>query len=165
MLSMASCARMARFTLRPLTEGEIAVARDVFGATAAWRRVRVVQLPKLGFGAMAPFKHTILFSSWAAAADFSVAPLEERAWFVHELTHIWQAARGVSLPLAKLSALGKRAYAYKPVHEIFARYNIEAQAEIARHLFLARHGVRPHDAPSREWLETVFSSASLQSPK
>jgi hypothetical protein len=65
--------------------------------------------------------------------------LPEQGWFIHELVHVWQAARGVVLPLAKLSALGRNAYRVN-WHEKdrFGAYNIEQQAEIVRALFLAR---------------------------
>jgi hypothetical protein len=131
--------RMATFTRRRLTTGEVALARPVFGEEIAWPRVQIVQAPQLGFGAMAPLRHTIIFSGWRAPLSFASAALQEQGWFIHELVHVWQAARGVVLPLAKLSALGRNAYSVN-WHEKdrFSAYNIEQQAEIVRALFLAR---------------------------
>lgn len=152
---------MRLFERRALTGDEIALARTVFAEEIAWGRVRVVQGPPLGYGAMAPFKHTIVFSNWRAARDFSAAPLREQGWFVHELMHVWQAAQGTTLALAKLGALGKRAYAYAPKpNAMLKHYNIERQAEIARHLFLTRHGEAPAEAPPRAWLEAVWATRS-----
>ncbi len=145
---------------RGLTIGEIALGRSVFGDEIPWSKIRIRQAPALGFGAMVPIGSTIVFSKWRAAHDFSAASLWDQGWFVHELTHVWQAARGVVLAAAKLSALGKSAYAYSPQSPKFSAYNIERQAEIVRHLFLARAGAAEEGAPSREWLEETWASRS-----
>jgi type VI secretion system secreted protein VgrG len=114
---------------RPLTAGEIEIGRTVFADEIAWPRVRVLQAPRLGFGAMVPIGRTIVFSTWRAHRDFTYAPLDDQGWFVHELAHVWQAARGVLLAGAKLGALGKGAYAYKArPGAALKHYNIERQA-------------------------------------
>jgi hypothetical protein len=62
------------------------------------------------------------------------------------------------LAAAKLRALGKHAYVYSAkAGAKLAHYNIERQAEIARHLFLARAGAKAH-SPPRQWLEEVWAS-------
>jgi len=144
---------------RPLTESEIALGRTVFADEIDWPRIRVHQVRPLGFGAMVPLGKTIVFSKWRAARDFAKAPLGEQGWFVHELAHVWQAANGTLLAGAKLGALGKRAYLYKSRPRAkLAHYNIERQAEIVRHLFLARAGAREADAPALDWLEATWAS-------
>lgn len=143
---------------RALTAGEIALGRSVFGDEIAWSKVRIQQAPPLGFGAMVPIGRTIVFSKWRAAHDFSIATMWDQGWFVHELAHVWQAARGVVLAAAKLGALGKGAYCYTPKAPDLRAYNIECQAEIARHLFLARAGVPEKGAPSKDWLEEAWAS-------
>ena len=143
---------------RRLTAGEVALGRTVFGDEIAWSKIRIRQAPSLGFGAMVPIGRTIVFSKWRAAHDFSAASLWDQGWFVHELTHVWQAARGVVLAAAKLNALGKGAYAYKPKTPKLSGYNIECQAEIARHLFLARANAPEAGAPSQQWLEETWAS-------
>jgi hypothetical protein len=71
---------------------------------------------------------------------------------------VWQAARGTVLAAAKLGALGKKAYAYKPRMDAKLKsYNIESQAEIARHLFLARAGKVEAGVPPWEWLEEIWA--------
>lgn len=143
---------------RALTAGEIALGRSVFGDDIAWPKVRIFQAPRLGFGAMVPIGRTIVFSKWRAAHDFSTASMWDKGWFVHELTHVWQAARGTVLAAAKLRALGKGAYCYTPKAPRLGAYNIECQAEIARHLFLARAGAAEEGAPSKQWLEATWAS-------
>jgi hypothetical protein len=145
---------------RALTAGEIALGRGVFGDTIAWNAVRVLQTPSLPFGAMVPMGKTIVFGRWRAARDFADAPLNEQGWFMHELAHVWQAARGTVLAAAKLGALGKKAYTYAPKEGVaFGRYNIESQAEIVRHLFLARASKPEATAPDRTWLEQIWKGA------
>lgn len=144
---------------RALSAGEIALGRTMFGDTIDWARVRVLQVPPLLFGAMVPLGRTIVFGRWRAARDFGAAPLSEQGWFVHELAHVWQAARGKVLTLSKLAALGKKAYGVKPrTGARLGDFNIEAQAEIARHLFLARAGQKEASAPSKHWLEEIWLS-------
>jgi hypothetical protein len=144
---------------RALTEGEIKLGRIVFGDEIEWPRISVAQAPALGFGAMVPLGRTIVFSKWRAAHDFANTSPYEQGWFVHELMHVWQAKHGTFLAGAKLGALGKGAYAYKPRPSAkLTHYNIERQAEIARHLFLARIGAEEQGAPARDWLESVWAS-------
>ncbi len=154
---MAPMERMRTGERRALNAREIALGRVVFGDEIAWPRVRIVQAPPLGFGAMAPFGGWIVFSKWRAPRDFAQAHVGEQGWLVHELAHVWQSERGMFLPALKLGALGKRAYAYK-AHKLaaFGDYNIERQAEIARHLFLARVGACEEAMPDRDWLEAVW---------
>jgi hypothetical protein len=143
---------------RALSAGEIALGRSVFADEIDWPRVRIRQAPRLGFGAMVPLGKTIVFSKWRAAHDFSAATLHEQGWFVHELMHVWQAARGIVLAGAKLSAIGAKAYAYKPqAGASLKHYNIERQAEIARHLFLARAGAPEPGSPPKDWLEDIWA--------
>lgn len=144
---------------RALTEGEIALGRSVFGDEIDWPAVRLYQTRPLGFGAMVPLGRTIVFSKWRAARDFAAASLDEQGWFVHELMHVWQARRGVVLAGAKLGALGKGAYVYKKRSNVkLQRYNIERQAEIARHLFLARAGFEERGMPDKAWLEAIWKT-------
>ncbi|MDX2275953.1 MAG: hypothetical protein NW206_10945 [Hyphomonadaceae bacterium] len=155
----ADAGHMRLYETRALTQGEIAFAMKLFGDELDWPRLRVMQAPRLGFGAMVPLGKTIVFSRWPAARDFSMSSADEQGWFVHELMHVWQAAHGVPLALAKLGALGAKAYRYvaKPQAK-FGHYNIERQAEIARHLYLARIGHPEKGAPARDWLEAVWAT-------
>lgn len=151
--------RMRTYETRALTEGEIALGRVVFEEEIPWSRVRVVQGPRLGFGAMVPLGRSIVFSKWRAARDFALANAEEQGWLIHEMMHVWQAGHGTPLAFAKLGAIGARAYAYKPRAKAkLSQYNIERQAEIARHLFLARLNAPEAGAPPRDWLEAVWAT-------
>ncbi len=150
-------ARMQAFDSRWLTSGEMMIVRFMFGDEARFAKTRIIQSPRLGFGAMAPTARTIFFSQWAAAWDFTHCSLDERGWLVHELVHVWQALHGRVMPIAKLGALGAGAYRYRfEPGKPFGAYNIEQQAELGRHLFLARHGRPVREAPKLEALEDVW---------
>lgn len=152
-------ARMRAFEKRGLTPSEVALGAIAFGEAIAWDGVRIVQAPPLGFRAMVPLGRAIVFSKWRAARDFADASAGEQGWFVHELMHVWQAARGTPLALAKLGALGEKAYRYQPRPGAkLKHYNIERQAEIARHLYLARIGAPDAEAPPLAWLEEIWAS-------
>jgi hypothetical protein len=155
----AMASLMQPWERRALSAGEIALGRGMFGDAIAWPRVRLLQAPAFAFGAMVPLAKTIVFARWRASNDFASAPLSEQGWFVHELAHVWQAADGAVLAAAKLGALGKKAYSYKPrAGAKVSSYNIESQAEIARHLFLARAGEPEAGAPERAWLEEIWKT-------
>lgn len=148
---------MKPFTRRTLSQREIALGRSMFADEIQWKGVRVWRLPPTLFSAMVPLGRGIVFSRWRARADFASAPLGEQGWFIHELAHVWQAERGTMLPLAKLGALGARAYGYSVRNgAALNSYNIEQQAEIVRHLFLARAGAPAKGAPPREFLEEIW---------
>lgn len=150
---------MGLFQRRRLTEGEIAMARGVFGEEIPWAKIRIWRVPKLNFTAMVPFGSAVVYSKWEAWRDFSQADISRKGWFIHELTHVWQAKnKGVVLALAKLGARGKDAYSYKQKPQAkLKKYNIERQAEIARHLFLARAGAPAKDAAPLDWLEDIWA--------
>lgn len=143
---------------RPLTPGECALAGSVFGASLDCAEVRIVArrwwpLQPRGT-AMAP-DGRIWFhpeSEWLSG-DFSREPLGTQGLFVHELTHVWQAQRWGRWHLVLLRHPFCR-YRYRLVPgRPFARYGIEQQAEMVRHLFLLRRGARPAGAPPRDVLE------------
>ncbi|MGE3143680.1 MAG: hypothetical protein AB7L65_10195 [Hyphomonadaceae bacterium] len=156
---------MRLFARRRLTAGEIALGRAIFGEEIDWARIRIAQAPPLWFAAMAPIGRTIWFGRWRAPADFAAAPLAAQGWLLHELAHAWQAAHGRVLALAKLGALGAGAYriAWFPGAR-WEDFNIEAQAEIVRMLFLARAGAPTeiaHAELERLWATRLTSRARL----
>src|SRR5687768_11718440 len=80
---------------RPLTEGERALARSMFGAAIAYDQVRVRRKKWWPFQprevAMTPTGHIHIHpggSLWAD--DYSLADIRLQALFIHEMTHVWQ---------------------------------------------------------------------------
>jgi hypothetical protein len=130
---------------RPLTSGEIELARSVFGDAIDYGRVSLVRRKWWLFQprgiVMAP-SGNIHFHPKSAlwSEDFSREGLPLQGLFIHEMTHVWQAqTRGRwYLPLMRHPFCR---YSYRLVDgRPFARYGLEQQAEIVRHRFLADHG-------------------------
>ena len=114
----------------------------MFGDGLDTARVRLLALP-VWPRAFVAGSRLIVWPARAAPRDFGQAPLAAQAVFVHELTHVWQAQNGVRLLWAKLRA-GDRtaAYAYDLAHgPAFRDLNIEQQAMVVEHAFLASRGV------------------------
>ena len=142
---------------RPLTTGEIALARSIFGSAVDYSRVRLVKgkwwplQPRNA--AMAP-NGNIYFHPVAGgwSEDFASEPLPRQGYFIHEMTHVWQAQKGgrCYLPLMRHPFCRYRydVKAGKP----FSRYGIEQQAEIVRDIFVAERGGRVDVAPPRSLL-------------
>jgi hypothetical protein len=132
---------------RPLTPGEIGLARSIFGDAIDYSKVRMVKRKWWPFQprnvAMAPtgnihfHPHGSLWSD-----DFAGEPLHKQGLFIHEMTHVWQSqTRGrFYLPLMR-HPFCRYAYTVEDGRP-FEWYGLEQQAEIVRHLFLSQRGYR-----------------------
>lgn len=135
---------------RLLTTGEVALARSVYGDAIDYAQARIANRKWVFFQprrvAMAP-RGCIHFHPDGALYrdDFSLEPIGMQGFFLHELAHVWQHQRGIFLPLRRHPFCRYR-YVLKP-GQPFERYGLEQQAEIVRHAFLLRHGVRVPGAP------------------
>jgi hypothetical protein len=130
---------------RPLTSGEIALARSIFGDAIDYSRVRLVHGKWWPFQprrtAMAPMGNIYFHPDGGGwSEDFSSEPLDRQGFFIHELTHVWQAQRGGRFYLPLMRHPFCR-YRYEIVSgRPFGRYGLEQQAEIVRHAFLLSNG-------------------------
>lgn len=135
---------MRRGQRRGLTEGERALAREVFAGAVDLEPVRLWAAPvtRRIFVPGRAFGRAWIVWPWRAAPDdASAAPLPVQAALIHELVHVWQAQAGVFLPFAKLVAGdGAGAYDHPPAGAAFARLNIEQQAVLVERAFLASRG-------------------------
>jgi hypothetical protein len=138
-------------TQRPLSLPEMHLIQTVFGKTLDPACVRIKQqrwwpLQPRNI-VMAPDGH-LYFSPGGPSYcdDFASASLSLQAFFLHEMTHIWQYQCGTNLILAR--GLFAR-YRYLPLRpgKAFELYGIEQQAEIVRHYWLLRSGVAVAGAP------------------
>ena len=157
---MSLHATMRPLGRRRLTAAERELARAIFGGQIDADRVRLFAAP-LWPRAFVPSGALIVWPAAGALCDFAAdgAPLRAQATFVHELTHVWQAQQGVNLLWAKLQAGDTRAaYAYDlEAGPDFAQLNIEQQAMVVEHAFLAARGARaPHPADAYAALEAAW---------
>jgi hypothetical protein len=132
---------------RRLTEGEVALARSVFGRSIDYARVTIRRRKWFPFQprriAMAPRGH-IHFHPLAETYcdDFSALTLLRQGLLIHELTHVWQTqTQGEWYLVLHRHPLCRYDYSLKPGWKL-EQYGIEQQAEIVRHAFLLRHGAR-----------------------
>ena len=135
---------------RPLTDGERALCRSVFGDAIDYDPVRVHHRKWFPFQprntTMAPDGH-LWFHPGAAlfCDDFCESALHRQGLFIHEMTHVWQHQQGICLPL-KRHPFCRYDYSLKPGWTL-KRYGLEQQAEIVRHIFLLRAGQKVPGAP------------------
>ena len=151
---------------RPLTPGEVALARSVFGDAIDYAPVTLVRRKWAFFQprqvVMAPRGHIHFHPSgdlWRD--DFACCPLDAQGLFIHEMVHIWQHQQGIYLPLAR-HPWCRYDYALKP-GQSFRRYGIEQQAEIVRHAFLLGRGAVVAGAPALSQYETLVPFPSFRS--
>lgn len=150
---------------RPLTEGEIAMARLVFKDSINYSSVRIHNEEYLPFGfqnddtAMTP-NGSLYFNPQKFILDFSVENEQEKIWFMHEMVHVWQYQLGYSVTwhgfwIAVTGGyIGGRAYRvdrsdYKDpndsskdspdLHKTLPDFNMEQQAVIVSEYFGAKH--------------------------
>ncbi len=153
--------------LRTLTSGEAALAWELFGGGLDPEPVRIFAIP-LWRRAFVPFGRLIVWPAAQAHADFARAPLPLQGVFVHELTHVWQAQSGVNLLTAKLRAGdGPGAYAYDLSKTCdFSSLNIEQQAMVFQHAFLAaRGGFAPHEGEAYARILATWREGSATRPR
>jgi hypothetical protein len=137
---------------RLLTAGEIAMCRTIFGDAIDYGKVELIKGKWWPFqprnAAMAP-NGNIYFHPRAGgwSEDFSREILARQGFFIHEMTHVWQAQRSGALYLPLMRhPFCRYAYVVKP-GKPFSHYGLEQQAEIVRHRFLAERGYRVEPDP------------------
>lgn len=154
---------MASGKSRPLTDGEVKLARAMFGQAVDYSKVLMIRQKWWPFhprgAAMAPTGNIHFHPKgnlWSD--DFAAEPLWRQGLFIHELTHVWQTQkRGrFYLPLMRHPFCRYR-YRYAAGRR-FDRYGLEQQAEIVRHIFLAGRGAAVV-APPRSILPFEIVSA------
>jgi hypothetical protein len=142
---------------RQLTQGEIDLARSMFGDAIDYGRVKLVRRKWWPFQpkgiVMAPTGNIHFHPDnplWSE--DFSRERLSLQGLFIHEMTHVWQAQTRGRFYLVLMRHPFCR-YGYEMVEgRPFERYGLEQQAEMVRHCFLAERGKAPGSLTDRSFL-------------
>lgn len=146
---------------RPLTAPERALVAGMFGTAVDPDPVRVRHWrwwplqPR--HVVMAPMGHLHVAPGGRGWSDcYAGEGVRVAAFFLHEMTHVWQAqTRGRwYLPLMR-HPFCRYAYAFTP-GRAFTDYGIEQQAEIVGHVHLMRHGVAVPGKPPLAVLEAIL---------
>lgn len=137
---------MRPLRIRRMTEGEVAIARSVFGEALPTVDIRLLAAPWPLTRAFVPGwwfgRAWIVWPHASLPGDLTAGSLGLQATLVHELVHVWQALNGVGLLRAKIRAGdGPAAYAY-PLGDAcqWDRLNIEQQASLVEDRFRLSRG-------------------------
>jgi hypothetical protein len=125
----------------------VALARSIFGGAIDFDKVTIRRRkffplqPKKT--TMAPRGHLHFHPLGESYVDdFSLQPRIRQGLFIHEMTHVWQTqSRGEWYLLLHRHPFCRYAYCLEPGKPL-DRYGIEQQAEIVKHAFWLRNGVR-----------------------
>jgi len=144
---------------RPLTEKERQLARSIFNDAIAYDAVRVHNRKWWWFQpkrtAMAPDGHLWFHpKSDLFCDDYCDVGLSRQALFIHEMTHVWQHQKGIFLPLKRMP-FARYHYSLKPGWKLH-KYGLEQQAEIVKHIFLLKKGVKIAGAPPLEHYDGIL---------
>ena len=121
---------------RPLTEGEKAIAASVFGDTLQLDSIRLKTAWWVLKGYAVSPNGQVYFHPADFCDDFSTQNVYQRAWLIHELTHVWQIQQGVKV---FWRALFNRRYAYQlQANKPFASYGVEQQARMVEDYYKKR---------------------------
>ena len=150
-----------------MTPGEVALARSVFGDAIDYSRVTIRRRKFFPFQprkvTMAPRGHLHFHPLGEAYCDdFAQVPLIRQGLFIHEMVHVWQVQRlGRWYLVTHRMPWARYDYSLRPGWPL-ERYGIEQQAEIVKHAFLLRNGVRLAGAPDVTAYDLLvrFSGAS-----
>ncbi|MEN6669667.1 type IV secretion protein Rhs [Psychrobacter sp. B38] len=128
--------KLAAQQSRSLTNGEIALARSVFGDGIKLDEVRLkTAWWVLRHYAVSP-NGNIYFHPADWITDFSRASLGKQGWLIHELTHVWQLQQGLKVVHG---AVINRRYDYVlETGKSFFKYGIEQQARMVQDYFIRR---------------------------
>jgi len=144
---------------RPLTPAERALAVAMFGDAIALEDVRIRRRKWWIFQpretVMAPRGHIHFHpAGHTHCACFGDGGLSAQGLFLHEMTHVWQHQSGMNL-LLRRHPFCRYDYMFEPGRP-FARYGVEQQAEIVRHVFLMRRGRPVPGKPPLAVLEAIL---------
>jgi hypothetical protein len=137
-------------TSRPLTKGEVALARTVFGDSIDYETVYVSDSRFAGFHpegvAMAPNGN--LFMPGCYQDDYSAETVRGQSLFIHEMTHVWQYQNKILAPMVEAVKLNvKHGFNYAAAYDYMLDakkdlldYNMEQQASIVQDWFCLKNG-------------------------
>lgn len=153
---------------RHLTPGEVEVARTVFGNAIDYSGVQIRRRKWFPFQpkhvTMAPRGHLHFHPEGSAyCEDFSKESVLRQGLLIHELTHVWQTQmKGDWYLILHRHPFCRYDYSLKPGQPL-SSYGIEQQAEIVKHAFLLRHGVKLAGVAARDAYDVLvrFDGATL----
>ncbi len=141
---------------RPLTKGEAALAKTVFGDSIDYATVTINDGKFAGFHpegtAMAPNGNLYMYGCYVD--DYSQLETYGQSLFIHEMTHVWQYQNKILAPIAEAVKLNlKHKFNYRAAYDYtleagrdLTDYNMEQQASIVQDHFALKN-----EAGSEYW--------------
>lgn len=144
---------------RPLTQGEMTLAKDVFGDSIRLSRVKIHDEKYIFFqpsnSGMTP--NGEIYVDGAYSADYGSERPRLQAFFIHEMVHVWQHQTGVlragvigAAIIEIIGQMGDYGSAYPYVLDAskdLTDYGLEQQASIVEDYFrMTRLGEEPRNA-------------------
>lgn len=135
---------------RPLTSGEISLARTVFGDSIDYASVSVSEEKYIFFQpsgtAMAPNGN--LYMHGCYCDDYAAGDALTRGFFIHEMTHVWQFQNKILDPVKAAFELSlKHKFNYLASYDFIldekkdlVDYGMEQQASIVQAYYMMVHG-------------------------
>lgn len=146
---------------RPMTPGEIAMAKVIFKDSIDYSQVKVHNGEYLWFGlqpdntAMTP-NGEMYFNPDYFKEDFSVSENDgDKHWFIHEMVHVWQYQLDYPVKLRGAIRIG---LSYKYTLEegkSLSDYNMEAQGEIVADYFAVKVLGNPAPMSQRRYADSL----------
>ncbi len=149
---------------RQLTSGEIELAKSLFGDSIDYAAVKVHDRPCVRFqpknSGMTP--NGEIYAHGCYSADYAAEPLARRAFFMHEMTHVWQYQNKILQPVVEAARLQlKHKFNYADAYYFsldpkkdLTDYDMEQQAAIIEDYYLLKWrrqtGYCTDDAKARE---------------
>lgn len=141
---------------RPLTAGEITLAKSVFGDSIDYTTVKVSDgryLPTQPFNTAMTSLDGKLYMNNLYRADYATESAEDKGLFIHEMTHVWQGQNKVMNQVAAVAGLMlKHNFNYNAAYPFLldagkdlTDYGLEQQASIVQEYYIVkRAGMASH---------------------
>ena len=125
--------RIIKWNIRPLTESEIIIGKDIFGVSIDFSQVRIDENAKIGIEKIA--------LAYVSFNTINYIQKIEREVYIHELMHIWQYQHFGSIYIGRAikAQISKEGYDYGGIANLYKvmlrggsllEFNFEQQADI-----------------------------------
>ena len=154
---------------RCLTPGEIDLARSVFGTAIDYASVTIRRRKWFPLQprrvTMAPRGHLHFHPrSENYCADFAAADIHSQGHFIHEMTHVWQVQKhGRWYLILNRMPWARYDYRLTPGWGL-EKYGLEQQAEIVKHAFYLRRGLRVAGIADKAAYDLLVSFPGAERP-
>ena len=131
---------------RELTEGEIDLARSVYGDLIDYGEVQVFDRPYLPSMRTSAPNGNIYYGKGEIRAgwysdDISRLPIDAKGTFIHELAHVLQHQSGINVISQRLKEGGDYDFTDKSASGVpFEKWTLEEQASLVEELYYREHG-------------------------